>query len=90
MKHKTPDLDDDLRPEYDFDFSKGEKGRYYKRLIKEGSNNVVLDPDIARAFPDSMAVNNTLRAVLELIRASSELTGASVETDEKGSRGRRR
>jgi len=35
--------DDDLRAEYDFDFSKGERGRYYKRLLKEGSIIVVLE-----------------------------------------------
>jgi len=34
---------DDLRPEYDFDFSQGERGRYYKRLLQEGSNIVVLE-----------------------------------------------
>ena len=37
---------DDLRAEYDFDFSKGERGRYYKKLLKEGSNIVVLEPDL--------------------------------------------
>ena len=68
MKPKTPDLDDVLRPEYDFDFSKGERGRYFKRLLREGSNNVVLEPDVAKAFPDSAAVNDALRAVLELLR----------------------
>jgi hypothetical protein len=41
MKSKTPAPEtDDLRPEYDFDFSKGERGRYFKRLQKEGSNNI--------------------------------------------------
>ena len=34
MKPKTPAPSDDLRAEYDFDFSKGERGRYYKRLLK--------------------------------------------------------
>ena len=53
MRRKTLDLNDDLRPQYDFDFSKGEKGRYYKRLLKEGSNIVVLEPDVAKAVPDS-------------------------------------
>ena len=71
MKRKTPDLDDDLRPEYDFDFSKGERGRYYKRLLKEGSNIVVLEPDVAKAFPDSAAVNNALRSLVDLARVST-------------------
>jgi hypothetical protein len=71
MKNKTLDLNDDLRPEYEFDFSKGERGRYYQRLLKEGSNIVVLEPDIAKAFPDSAAVNDALRSLLELSRVAT-------------------
>ena len=77
MKDKTLDLDDDLRPEYDFDFTKGERGRYYKRLLKEGSNIVVLEPDIAELFPDSAAVNNALRSLVELARSSTSLARRS-------------
>lgn len=83
MKPKTPDLEDDLRPEYDFNFSQGERGRYYKRLLKEGSNNVFLEPDIAKAFPNSAAVNDALRAVLKLVRASSSVTRRSTRTGKK-------
>jgi hypothetical protein len=71
MKHKTHVQDDDLRPEYDFDFSKGERGRYYRRLLKEGSNIVVLEPDVAKAFPDSAAVNDALRSLVKLARSSA-------------------
>ena len=77
MKRKAPELEDDLRPEYDFDFSKGERGRYYKRLLKEGSNVVVLEPEIAAAFPDSAAVNGALRSLLEIARLSEGLAGRS-------------
>ena len=62
---QTVDFDDELRPEYDFDFTKGERGRYSKRLLAEGANVVVLEPEIAAAFPDSAAVNNALRSPLE-------------------------
>lgn len=65
MNHITSGPDDDLRPEYDLDFSKGERGRYYQRLLKEGSNTVILEPDVARVFPDSAAVNDALRAVMK-------------------------
>ena len=71
MKPKIQDLDDDLRPEYDFDFSKGQRGRYYQRLLKEGSNIVVLEPDVAKAFPNSAAVNDALRSLLELARSTT-------------------
>ncbi len=74
MKRKSHELDDDLRPEYDLDFSKGERGKYYKRLVKEGSNVVVLDPDVSEAFPDSTAVNTALRSLLGLAQVSAGLT----------------
>ena len=54
-----------MRAEYDFDYSKAERGRYYKRLLKEGSNVVVLDRDVAKAFPDSASVNKALRSMLK-------------------------
>ena len=88
MKPKTPELSDELRAEYDFDFSKGERGRYYKRLLKEGSNNVLLEPDVAKAFPNSAAVNDALRAVIELVRSSTGLTGRSTGTRGKAPRAR--
>ena len=66
MKRKEAD---DLRPEYDFDYSKAVRGKYYKRLLKEGSNVVVLERDVAKAFPNSAAVNNALRSVIKGKRA---------------------
>jgi len=78
MKSKTPAPEtDDLRPEYNFDFSKGERGRYFKRLLKEGSNNIVLEPDIAKAFPNSAAVNDALRSLLTLVHSTTSLTRRS-------------
>ena len=38
---------------------------YFKRLLKEGSNVVVLDRDVAKAFRDSAAVNKALRSVMK-------------------------
>lgn len=49
---------DEMRAEYDF--SKGVRGKYAARY-QEGSNVVVLDPDVAAAFPDAKAVNDALR-----------------------------
>lgn len=65
MKPKARDVADELRPEYNFDYSKAVRGKYYRRLLKEGSNVVVLEPDIAKAFPNSDAVNDALRSVLK-------------------------
>ena len=66
MKPKSAD---DLRPEYDFDYSKAVRGKYYKRLLKEGSKIVVLERDVAKAFPSSASVNEALRSVLRSRRA---------------------
>ena len=57
MKAKSAVSSDDMRAEYDFDYSKAVRGKYYRRLLKEGANVVVLDPDVAKAFRSSAAVN---------------------------------
>ncbi len=53
----------EMRPEYDF--SEGERGKYAVRF-QEGTNVVVLEPDVAAAFPTSEAVNAALRKVAGL------------------------
>ena len=65
MKAKRGNELAQVRAEYDFDYSRAERGKYYKRLLKEGSNVVVLDRDIAKEFPDSASVNKALRSVLK-------------------------
>ena len=55
---------DDLRPEYDLaKLGKGVRGKYFKRYT-EGSNVVMIDPDLTDAFPNAKAVNEALREVL--------------------------
>ena len=81
MKHKT--AADDLRSEYRFDYSKAERGKYYKRILKEGSNVVVLEPDIAKAFPTSAVVNDALRVVLSAGQSTRRLTPRSTRTARK-------
>jgi hypothetical protein len=70
MKRKSTKEVAEMRAEYTLDYSKAERGRYHKRLMKEGSNVVVLDRDVARAFPDSASVNRALRSVLKARRPS--------------------
>jgi hypothetical protein len=53
----------DIRPEYDF--SGGVRGKYAERYA-EGSNVVVLDPDVAQRFGSSEAVNRALRSLVDL------------------------
>ena len=56
---------DELRPEYDF--SGGVRGKHHA-AYKAGTNVVVLDPDVAPAFPDSSSVNRALRLLLEVAK----------------------
>ena len=77
MKAKTRPDSDDMLPEYDFDYSKGVRGKYYKRLLKAGANVVVLEPDVAKAFRGSAAVNEALRSLLEVSEATRRLTTRS-------------
>jgi hypothetical protein len=61
--------DDDLRTEYDFASMKGGvRGKYAVRLRK-GSNLVLLEPEIAAAFPSAEAVNEALRGILNTTKA---------------------
>ncbi len=54
-----------MRAEYDF--SKGIRGKYYKKFMK-GTNVVVLDPDVAKVFTDSKQVNEILRSITKIAR----------------------
>ena len=54
---------DDMRAEYDF--SGGARGKYAKEY-HQGSNIIVLDPDVAERFPNSEAVNRALRALADI------------------------
>lgn len=74
MKSKARSESDDLRPEYDFDYSKAVRGKYYRRLLKEGANVIVLEPDVAKAFRNSAAVNEALRSLLEVSESTRRLT----------------
>jgi hypothetical protein len=60
--------DPDMLPEYDF--SKGVRGKYAKRYA-EGTNVVMLAPDVAALFPDAETVNAALRALARIARKST-------------------
>ena len=62
--------ENEMLPEYDF--SKGVRGKYAQRYA-EGTNIVVLSPDLARFFPDSESVNRALRALVEVAQRSVKL-----------------
>ena len=62
---------DDLRPEYDLASLKaGVRGKYYRRATA-GTNVVLLEPDVARAFRTDADVNEALRALLNIATKQS-------------------
>jgi hypothetical protein len=64
MKSKKTNKTDDLRSNYVFNYSEAVRGKHYQRLMKEGANVVVLEPDVAKVFRGSAAVNDALRSLL--------------------------
>ena len=87
MRRRVQVPSDELRPEYTFDYSKAVRGKYYRRLVKEGANVVVLEPDVAKAFRDSEAVNDALRALLAIARSSRRPTPRSTRTSRQRAAG---
>ena len=64
MKKGSRKTTDELRPEYRrSDFGTLVRGKYAAR-VSEASNIVVLEPQVARAFPNDRAVNQALRGLL--------------------------
>ena len=71
-------MDDELRPEYDLSQLKGGvRGKYYKRATA-GTTLVLLEPDVAEAFPDGRTVNDVLRAVVKLARTQADAIGGGL------------
>ncbi len=70
-KEANSDMDDDLRHEYDFSqLAGGVRGKYVERY-RVRTNLVLLDPDVAQAFPNEDAVNEALRLLMKIARASA-------------------
>jgi len=55
----------------EYDFSAGIKGKYAK-FCKQGTNLILLEPDVAETFPDSKSVNDSLRALASIIQVRSK------------------
>lgn len=66
----TECANDEMLEEYDF--SNGVRGKYVNRF-KEGSNIVVLSPDVAEVFSDSEPVNEALRTLIKITRESIKI-----------------
>jgi hypothetical protein len=72
-RKKLSETKDTMRPEYDF--SKGVRGKHAAKYT-EGTNVVVLEPDVAREFRTTEQVNETLRAVSKMFQQHRKRTGS--------------
>ncbi len=67
-------MKDEMRPEYKReDLGKGTRGKYTSAYA-EAHNIVLLDPEVAKAFPSEEAVNKALMSLMKVARASVDLT----------------
>jgi hypothetical protein len=80
MKNSSK-VEDELRPEYNLRklLKGGVRGKYAKRY-RGGTNLVLLEPDVARAFADERAVNEALRLVIRLTNTRSVRKSKRVAT----------
>lgn len=73
-KEVENEMEDELRPEYDFaQMQGGVRGKYIERY-RTGTNLVLLDPDVAQAFPDDAAVNEALRLLIQVAQRQQSNT----------------
>jgi hypothetical protein len=80
MKKARKVLSDELRSEYArSDFGAIVRGKYVERL-REKSNVVVLDPEIAELFPNGASVNAALRALAEIAKRTCSAGGGRRRT----------
>jgi len=75
-------VDADMLPEYDF--SGAVRGKYYERYM-QGSNVVLLDPDVSDAFPNAAAVNEALRLLVSLARKKVRAVRRKPRSEERSS-----
>lgn len=67
MKNNAYDeMADDLRPEYDLSQLKGGVRGKYAARYREGTNLILLEPDVARVFKDNRSVNEALRLLIKI------------------------
>jgi hypothetical protein len=62
-KRKESELEDEMRPEYDFSKMKIVGRGIYRERYCSGTNLVLLDRDVRKAFPDDESVNEALRVI---------------------------
>ena len=75
--------ENEMRAEYKrSDFAKLERGKFFKEASK-GTSVALIEPNLAKAFPTSEAVNEALRGLLALADETARITGRSKRTTRK-------
>ncbi len=75
MKKESAKAVDELRQEYDLRLLKGGvQGKYYRRVVG-GTNLALIEPDLAKVFPDSESVNRALRVLADAAQAAKPRKG---------------
>ena len=88
MRKSDQTPNDDVHPQYDFaSMKRGVRGKYVRRF-RTGTNIVLLEPEIAEAFPTDDAVNEALRGILNTTRAIRRSGGLANKTLQGASRKR--
>jgi hypothetical protein len=83
MKRASRKAVDELRSEYKrSDFGTLVRGKYAARLAKQ-TNVVVLDPEVAEAFPNDEAVNKALKGLIEVAGATAHVSHRSAARAKK-------
>jgi len=81
-----------MRPEYDFSSAKAVRGKHF-RAYQAGTNVVLIDSDLTRAFPDSASVNQALRLLVRLSKSKAldrRPNTAYMDSSRKSAKKRRR
>jgi hypothetical protein len=90
MKKANKIRSDEMRAEYDFASMKGGVRGKYVRRAREGTNIVLIEPEVSDAFPTEQAVNEALKGVLNTTRAVRSTGGLPNKTLQPPSRKRRK
>ena len=90
MKKTNQTFTDELRPEYDFASMKGGVRGKYARRAREGTNIVLIEPEVTDAFPTERAVNEALKGVLNTTRAVRNTGGLPNKALQPTSRAKRK
>jgi hypothetical protein len=90
MKKTNHRFTEDLRPEYDFASMKGGVRGKYAARAREGTNIVLIEPEVTEAFPTERAVNEALKGVLNTTRAVRNTGGLPNKALQPTSRAKRK